>query len=408
MYLLVAGLFFSHPSQAIKGLSNLGNSCYFNSIVQVLATLFGTAPCEGGGKLHRALAETLHAIRSPQAARSFTPRALFDLARAAAPQFRGGQQQDAHELFLALVDALQTEKSDYASSFRLATTSFVTCHSCKTTHLKRETAFDVSVELSTDSNNSSSSGSAGGSAPPAAPVEKAVFSLAPPLHVLLADVPSLLEADMPRIVSGAKRALPEFVLTEAGTFDCRKTTSTAAAWPLLTHFTAPVSNNAFLFWKCACVSASSYRRCLSGTAQWRRQVLVREMSATTRGVEADFNLVIAACATHPHETIQAGELACTPDCEYARARVCVCVCVFCSPEFRLTLSFFCTDGHWQIDQDYFTHCAPSLAGRWTFLRAQRSRINSVRPVCCCGARRRRIAAQWTLHCRCAQRTGQVV
>lgn len=203
-----------------------------------MATLFGTASQAGGGKLHRALEETLHAIRSPQAARTFSPRALFDLVRAVAPQFRGGQQQDAHELFLALVDALQTEKSDYAASFQLATTSFVTCHSCKTTHLRRESAYDVSVELVADGGG----GGSGAVQQPAVPVEKPVFSLAAPLRLLPADVPCLMDADVPRLGSGlSKRALPDFVLTEAGTFDCRKALVASKAWPLLTHFTAPVS-----------------------------------------------------------------------------------------------------------------------------------------------------------------------
>ncbi|KAL5542622.1 hypothetical protein UlMin_010332 [Ulmus minor] len=99
-----------------RGLMNLGNTCFFNSIIQNLFALdrlrdyFMNLDASVGPvtvSLKKLYAET-----KPEAGLKnvINPRALFGCICSKAPQFRGYQQQDSHELLRCLLDGLSSEE----------------------------------------------------------------------------------------------------------------------------------------------------------------------------------------------------------------------------------------------------------------------------------------------------------
>ncbi|KAF3794141.1 Ubiquitin carboxyl-terminal hydrolase 2 [Nymphaea thermarum] len=113
---------------AVKGLINLGNTCFFNSVMQNLLALdtlreyFMNVNMSNIGPVSSAMKKLYHetcvnGIDKEHRESSFgsrisgtiNPKSLFNCICSKAPQFRGYQQQDSHELLRYLLDGLNSE-----------------------------------------------------------------------------------------------------------------------------------------------------------------------------------------------------------------------------------------------------------------------------------------------------------
>jgi ubiquitin C-terminal hydrolase len=111
----LAKIDFASLSPGVVGLQNLGNTCFFNSVLQCLVqtphlrATFLRPAFRPEPQLTRAFHSLLLQVWSKHGA-SVSPHSLLAEVIRKAPQFRGGRQQDSHELLRCLLDGMQEEE----------------------------------------------------------------------------------------------------------------------------------------------------------------------------------------------------------------------------------------------------------------------------------------------------------
>ncbi|XP_019180959.1 PREDICTED: ubiquitin carboxyl-terminal hydrolase 2-like [Ipomoea nil] len=101
---------------SVRGFINLGNTCFFNSVMQNLIAINKLRDyflrLDGSIGPLTASMKKLFTETNPEAGLRgvVNPKSLFGSICSKAPQFRGYQQQDSHELLRCLLDGLSTEE----------------------------------------------------------------------------------------------------------------------------------------------------------------------------------------------------------------------------------------------------------------------------------------------------------
>lgn len=158
----------------VRGLTNLGNTCFFNSVLQNLLAMPKLRDHflqmeESIGPLTVSLKKLFVETYSGSGVRNvISPKAFFGCVCVKAPQFRGFQQHDSHELLRCLLDGLCTEESsarkrtrslkEEGTSPNVAPTfvdaifggmlcSTVTCMKCSHSSVVHEPFLDLSLPI---------------------------------------------------------------------------------------------------------------------------------------------------------------------------------------------------------------------------------------------------------------------
>lgn len=196
-------LTWKHARKIGPGFANLGNTCYLNSVLQCLAytpslaqyllekdviAMFGSGGASGasafkgfhkhqhqhantkgaggfcGVRVMSRLLQTIHSSGGNGAGRVLQPRELVMNLRHVSKSFRIGRQEDAHEFFRLLVDAMQRsclrkahiklETHPAAATtlvgrtFRGTLRNTLKCAKCQFVSERHDDFFDLSLELS--------------------------------------------------------------------------------------------------------------------------------------------------------------------------------------------------------------------------------------------------------------------
>ncbi|KAF9606756.1 hypothetical protein IFM89_028132 [Coptis chinensis] len=109
---LVSG---KNDGYVVRGLANLGNTCFFNSVMQNILAMdlvrdYFMKLDQSVGPLTMALKKLFIETSCEASRNGISPRNLFGCICSKAPMFKGYQQQDSHELLRCLLDGLCTEE----------------------------------------------------------------------------------------------------------------------------------------------------------------------------------------------------------------------------------------------------------------------------------------------------------
>ncbi|XP_052206930.1 ubiquitin carboxyl-terminal hydrolase 2-like [Diospyros lotus] len=144
----------------VKGLINLNNTCFFNSVLQNLLSVNRLRDhfmemVEDVGPLHMALKnlvnETSPATRSREAVLS--PKCIFQCLAEKFPKYEGYQQHDSHELLRCLLDGLNEEElrnqgpNVIQSTFGGRISSTISCLECESSSRVDEQYLDLSLPI---------------------------------------------------------------------------------------------------------------------------------------------------------------------------------------------------------------------------------------------------------------------
>ena len=98
----------------MRGLWNLGNTCYFNTAVQCLAHvppltkhLFSIQPYTGSCEITREYQKIVRALFIKGETAPVSPSDLLGAFRNRFPQFASNEQHDAQEVILHLIDVFE-------------------------------------------------------------------------------------------------------------------------------------------------------------------------------------------------------------------------------------------------------------------------------------------------------------
>lgn len=108
----------NNRGSVIKGLPNLGNTCFFNAVLQSLLALDSfrskmLGPDVPTGAIAMSLRKLfVETSASNDSGGALSPKGLFSSISSKYPQFKGYQMQDSHELLRCFLDGLGTEETE--------------------------------------------------------------------------------------------------------------------------------------------------------------------------------------------------------------------------------------------------------------------------------------------------------